>query len=89
MEVNFKIVTLQHVIHKQLVWLAEVEFQVTASQPVQYLPPNMQLNMVVLMEEGHGNLRLLLILMTTYKLTFSMSMLSVLLLLKEIHQPNQ
>ena len=40
------------------------------------------------MEQGHGNLRLLLILMTTYKLTFSMSMLSVLLLLKEIHHPN-
>ena len=89
MKVNFKIVTLQHVIHKQLVWPVVVEFQMTASQPVQYLFPNMQLNMVVLMEEGHGNLRLLLILMTTYKLTFSMSMLSVLLLLKEIHQPNQ
>ena len=89
MKVNFKIVTLQHVIHKQLVWPVVVEFQMTASQPVQDLKPDMQLNMVVLMEEGHGNLRLLLILMTTYKLTFSMSMLSVLLLLKEIHQPNQ
>ena len=89
MKVNFKIFTLQLAIHRQLVWPAVLEFQITASQPVQYLLPNMQLNMVVLMEEGHGNLRLLLILMTTYKLTFSMSMLSVLLLLKEIHQPNQ
>ena len=88
MKVNFKIVTLQHVIHRQLVWPAVLEFQMTASQPVQYLLPHMQLNMVVLMEEGHGNLRLLLILLTTFKLTFSMSMLSVLLLLKEIHQPN-
>ena len=88
MKVNFKIVTLQHVIHRQLVWPAVVEFQMTASQPVQYLLPDMQLNLVVLMEQWHGNLRLLLILMTTYKLTFSMSMLSVLLLLKEIHHPN-
>ena len=85
-EGNLLIVTLQHVIHRQLVWPVVVEFQMTASQPVQYLLPDMQLNMVVLMEERYGNLRLLLILMTTYKLTFSMSMLSVLLLLKEIHQ---
>ena len=88
-EGNLSIVTLQHVIHKQLVWQAVVEFQITASQPGQYLLPDMQLNMVVLMEKRHGNLRLILILMTTYKLTFSMSMLSVLLLLKEIHHPNQ
>ena len=64
MKVNFKIVTLQHVIHKQLAWPAVVEFQMTASQPVQYLKPNMQLNMVVLMEQEHENLRLILILMS-------------------------
>ena len=78
MKVNFKIFTLQLAIHRQLVWPAVLEFQITASQPVQYLFPNMQLNLVVLMEEGYGNLRLLLILVTTYRLTFSMSMLSVL-----------
>ena len=44
MKVNFKIVTLQHVIHRQLVWPAVLEFQMTASQPVQYLLPHMQLN---------------------------------------------
>ena len=87
-EGNLLIVTLQHVIHRQLVWPVVVEFQMTASQPVQYGVQNIKLNMVVLMDQGHGKLRLIN-LMSTYKLTFSMSMLSVLLLLKEIHQLNR
>ena len=87
-EGNLLIVTLQHVIHRQLVWPVVVEFQMTASQPVQYRVQNIKLNMVVLMDQGHGKLRLIN-LMSTYKLTFSMSMLSVLLLLKEIHQLNR
>ena len=76
-EGNLLIVTLQHVIHRQLVWPVVVEFQMTASQPLQYIVPHIRLNMVVLMEQGHGHLRLMVV-MTTYKLTFSMSMLSVL-----------
>ena len=87
-EGNHLIVTLQHVIPRQLGWPAVVEFQMTAFRPVQYLLPDMQLNMVVLMEQGHGKLRLTIV-MTTYKLTFSMSMLSVLQLLKEIHRTNR
>ena len=67
-EGNLSIVTLQHVIHRQLVWPEVVEFQMTVSLPVQYLKPYMQLNMVVLMEKGHGNLRLLLILMITLQI---------------------
>ena len=87
-EGNLLIVTLQHVIHRQLVWPVVVEFQMTASQPVQYGITDIKLNMVVLMDQGHGKLRLIRM-MSTYKLTFSMSMLSVLLLLKEIHQLNR
>ena len=46
-EGNLSIVTLQHAIHRQLVWPVVVEFQMTVSLPVQYLKPYMQLNMVV------------------------------------------
>ena len=76
-EGNLLIVTLQHVIHRQLVWPVVVEFQMTASQPVQFIIPDITLNLVVLMDQRHGKLGLI-ILMSTYKLTFSMSMLSVL-----------
>ena len=76
-EGNLLIVTLQHVIHRQLVWPVVVEFQMTASQPVQFIIPDIKLNLVVLMDQRHGKLGLI-ILMSTYKLTFSMSMLSVL-----------
>ena len=77
--------TLQVVNWKLLVWLVVEEFQTAASPPHRIIVLGiypLMLDWMEVTEVGHP--RVILILPTTCRLTFCMSMLSVLLLLKEL-----
>ena len=74
--------SFQHVQFRPLAWQAETHFPTALSQ-LHHQEMVMSLSKADYMEMEHGHPAITMMLMTTYKLTCFMSLLSVLLLLKE------